>query len=138
MIDRPLDAAGPLRLLPGLALCVAVTLVAEALQGVEGAYCLLVVIGDTLVAARDPRGWRPFAMGRLGDATVFASETCALDLVGATFVREVAPGEVLVVLEAMKMEQPVTAPQAGVVTGLTPVPGATVAAGDLICRISPA
>ena len=71
--------------------------VAEALRDVEGAYCLLVVIGDTLVAARDPRGWRPFAMGRLGDATVFASETCALDLVGAEFVREVAPGEVVAV-----------------------------------------
>ena len=71
--------------------------VAEALDGVEGAYCLLVVIGDTLVAARDPRGWRPFAVGRLGAATVFASETCALDLVGAEYVREVEPGEVLAV-----------------------------------------
>ena len=71
--------------------------VADALQGVEGAYCILVVIGDTLVAARDPRGWRPFAVGRLGEATVFASETCALDIVGAEYVREVAPGEVLAV-----------------------------------------
>jgi amidophosphoribosyltransferase len=71
--------------------------VAEALQDVEGAYCVLVVIGETLVAARDPRGWRPFALGRLGDAWVFASETCALDIVNAEFVREVAPGEVLAV-----------------------------------------
>src|SRR5919112_707320 len=63
--------------------------VAEALQGVEGAYCLLISIGDTLVAARDPRGWRPLVMGRLGDATIFASESCALDIVGATLVREV-------------------------------------------------
>ncbi|HZF66611.1 MAG TPA: amidophosphoribosyltransferase [Gemmatirosa sp.] len=71
--------------------------VAEALDGVDGAYCLLIVIGETLVAARDPRGWRPLVMGRLGDATVFASETCALDIVGATFVRDIEPGEVVAV-----------------------------------------
>jgi amidophosphoribosyltransferase len=71
--------------------------VAEALQGVEGAYCLLIVIGDTLIAARDPRGWRPLVMGRLGDAVVFASESCALDIVGATVEREVEPGEVVAV-----------------------------------------
>jgi amidophosphoribosyltransferase len=70
---------------------------AEALQGVEGAYCLLVLIGDTLLAARDPRGWRPLVLGRLGDAVVFASETCALDIVGASLVREVAPGEIIAV-----------------------------------------
>ena len=71
--------------------------VAQALQGVEGAYCLLIVVGDTLVAARDPRGWRPFVMGRLGDSVVFASETCALDIVGAEYEREVHPGEVVAV-----------------------------------------
>jgi len=71
--------------------------VADALAGVEGAYCLLIVIGDTLIAARDPRGWRPLVMGRLGDAVLFASETCALDIVGASLVREVEPGEVLAV-----------------------------------------
>ena len=71
---------------------------AEALQGVEGAYSLLVVIGDTLLAARDPRGWRPLVMGTLGEeAVVFASETCALDIIGATVVREVAPGEIVAV-----------------------------------------
>jgi amidophosphoribosyltransferase len=70
---------------------------ADALQGVEGAYSLLVLIGDTLVAARDPRGWRPLVMGRVGDATVFASETCALDIVGATYVREIEPGEIVAV-----------------------------------------
>src|SRR5687768_8306536 len=70
---------------------------ADALQDVEGAYSLLVLIGDTLVAARDPRGWRPLVMGRVGDATVFASETCALDIVGATYVREIEPGEIVAV-----------------------------------------
>ena len=70
---------------------------AEALDGVEGAYSLLVMIGNTLVAARDPLGWRPLVMGKLGDAIVFASETCALDICGATVVREVQPGEVIAV-----------------------------------------
>ena len=70
---------------------------AEALCEVEGAFSLIVSIGDTLLAARDPRGWRPLVMGRLGDAPVFASETCALDIVGATYEREVEPGEVIAV-----------------------------------------
>ena len=70
---------------------------AEALCEVEGAYSLLVTMGDTLLAARDPRGWRPLVFGLLGDAPVFASETCALDIVGATYEREVQPGEVIAV-----------------------------------------
>ena len=68
---------------------------AEALDGVEGAYCLLVLIGDTLLAARDPRGWRPLVLGRLGDAYVAASESCALDIVGATYIRDVEAGEIV-------------------------------------------
>ncbi|MGH7676910.1 MAG: amidophosphoribosyltransferase [Gemmatimonadaceae bacterium] len=67
--------------------------VADALQGVEGAYSLIIGFGDTLVAARDPRGWRPLVMGRLNGSVVFASETCALDIVGAKYEREVKPGE---------------------------------------------
>jgi amidophosphoribosyltransferase len=70
---------------------------AEALCEVEGAYSLIVSIGRTVLAARDPRGWRPLVMGRLGDAPVFASETCALDIVGATYEREVQPGEIIAV-----------------------------------------
>ncbi len=72
-------------------------MLAEALRGVEGAYCLVVVIGETLVAARDPRGWRPLVVGSLGDGFVFASETCALDIVGATLLREVLPGEIIAI-----------------------------------------
>jgi amidophosphoribosyltransferase len=71
--------------------------VAEALQDVEGAYCLLIAIGDTLIAARDPRGWRPLVMGDLDGAPVFASETCALDIVGARFVRDIEAGEIVTV-----------------------------------------
>jgi amidophosphoribosyltransferase len=70
---------------------------ARALQGVEGAYSLLVVLGDTLLAARDPRGWRPLVLGRLGDAIVAGSESCALDICGATVIREVEPGEIVAI-----------------------------------------
>ena len=70
---------------------------AQALLGLQGAYSLLVLLNDTLLAARDPHGWRPLVMGQLGDATVFASETCALDIVGARIIREVLPGEIIAV-----------------------------------------
>ena len=71
---------------------------AEALQGVEGAYSLLVLLGNTLLVARDPRGWRPLAIGRTADgAYVAASETCALDIVGATVEREVEAGEIIAI-----------------------------------------
>jgi amidophosphoribosyltransferase len=70
---------------------------ADALCDVEGAYSLVVTIGDTLLAARDPRGWRPLVMGRLGDSYVFASETCALDIVGAETLREIDRGEIVAV-----------------------------------------
>lgn len=72
---------------------------ANALHSVDGAYCLVVTIDETLLAARDPHGWRPLVMGRLGDGWVFASETCALDIVGATYEREVEPGEIIAVDE---------------------------------------
>ena len=70
---------------------------ADALRGVEGAYSAVVLAGDTLLAARDPRGWRPLVMGRLDGAVIFASETCALDIVGATFEREIEAGEIVAV-----------------------------------------
>jgi amidophosphoribosyltransferase len=70
---------------------------ATALAGVEGAYSLIALIDDTLVAARDPRGWRPLVMGQLNGSTCFASETCAFDLVGARTIREIAPGEIVAV-----------------------------------------
>jgi amidophosphoribosyltransferase len=70
---------------------------ADALCDVEGAYSLVVMIGETLLAARDPRGWRPLVMGKLGESIVFASETCALDIVGATVLRELERGEIVAV-----------------------------------------
>jgi amidophosphoribosyltransferase len=70
-----------------------------ALKRVRGAYSLLLLSSQMLVAARDPHGFRPLVLGRLDGAPVFASETCALDLMGAAFEREVDPGEVVVVRE---------------------------------------
>ena len=65
----------------------------DALRLVEGAYSLIVMTPRGMAACRDPLGIRPLVMGKLGDATVFASETVALDVVGAEFVRQVEPGE---------------------------------------------
>src|ERR1044071_7816695 len=67
----------------------------DALERVEGAYSLVVTIGRTLYAIVDPRGLRPLWLGKLGQGYVVASETCALDLMGATPVRELQPGEFL-------------------------------------------
>ncbi len=67
----------------------------DALRQVEGAYSLVVLTPEAVFAVRDPHGFRPLAIGRLGDGYVVASETCAFDLVGADFVREVEPGEVV-------------------------------------------
>ncbi|MEO7043067.1 MAG: amidophosphoribosyltransferase [Gemmatimonadaceae bacterium] len=73
------------------------TRLAAALAPVEGAFSLVAIIGDTLLAARDPRGWRPLVMGEVNGAIVFASESCALDIVNATAIREVVPGEIIAV-----------------------------------------
>jgi amidophosphoribosyltransferase len=69
----------------------------EAVSQAQGAFSLLFLTKDRLVAVRDPHGFRPMALGRLGDAWVVCSETCAMDLIGATYVRDVEPGEVLVI-----------------------------------------
>ncbi len=67
-----------------------------SLKRVEGAYSLVFLTETKMIVARDPRGWRPLVLGKLGDSYIVASETCALDLVGATYEREVEPGEILV------------------------------------------
>jgi amidophosphoribosyltransferase len=69
----------------------------DALKQVEGAYSLVVLTQEGLVACRDPLGIRPLVMGKLGEATIFASETVAFDVIGATFIREVDPGELIIV-----------------------------------------
>jgi len=69
----------------------------RALRRVEGAYSLLFITENEMVAVRDPHGFRPLVLGQLKDAPVVASETCAFDLIGARFVREIEPGELLVI-----------------------------------------
>ncbi|MFZ0844833.1 MAG: amidophosphoribosyltransferase, partial [Pseudolabrys sp.] len=68
---------------------------ADTLNQVEGAYSLLVMTRDEMYALRDPRGFRPLALGKLDGGWIVASETCAFDLVGATYVRDIEPGEML-------------------------------------------
>jgi len=73
--------------------------VPEVLCETEGAFSMLFLTPDALVAVRDPRGFRPLALGRLGDAWVLASETCAFDLIDARYVRDVEPGEMIVITD---------------------------------------
>jgi amidophosphoribosyltransferase len=71
--------------------------IVESVSQVQGAFSFVLLARDRLVAVRDPHGFRPLALGRLGEGWVVCSETCAMDLIGATYVRDVAPGEVLVI-----------------------------------------
>ncbi|MFQ5657011.1 MAG: amidophosphoribosyltransferase [Candidatus Methylomirabilales bacterium] len=72
---------------------------AEALSQLYGAYSLVLMNETQLLGIRDPRGFRPLSLGRLGDVWVLASESCAFDLIGATFVRDVDPGEFVLIDE---------------------------------------
>ena len=69
----------------------------HCMRQVEGAYSIVALTADTLLAARDPLGIRPLCLGRLNDGWVVASESCALDHVGATYLRELEPGEVIAI-----------------------------------------
>ena len=69
----------------------------DALKQVEGAYSLVALTSKKLIGVRDPWGVRPLVLGRLEGAPILASETCALDIIGAEFVRDVKPGEVIVI-----------------------------------------
>ena len=71
--------------------------VEKTINHLVGAFSLIVMSPQKLIAARDPWGFRPLCMGKKGDAIVFTSETCALDSVGAEFVRDIEPGEIVVV-----------------------------------------
>ncbi len=73
------------------------TAIVDAISQVRGAFSFVMMTNDRVIGARDPHGFRPLAIGKLGDAWVICSETCAMDLIGATYVRDVEPGEVVVV-----------------------------------------
>ena len=72
----------------------------ESIAQIQGAFSFVLMTKDRLIAVRDPHGFRPLALGRLGAAYVVCSETCAMDLIGATYVRDVDPGEVVVISAA--------------------------------------
>jgi len=83
-----------------------------ALKRVEGAYSLVFLTETRLIAARDPYGWRPLVLGDLNGSPIVASETCALDLVEAKYVREIEPGEILVIDQnGMKSFHPFAQPK---------------------------
>ena len=69
----------------------------KCLPLVEGAYSLALLTQDSLIAVRDPLGFRPLVLGKKEEAFIVASETCALDLIGARYVREIRAGEILII-----------------------------------------
>jgi amidophosphoribosyltransferase len=71
--------------------------VRNAVSRIQGAYSMVLMTGDSLIACRDPRGFRPLSIGMLDGAYVVSSETCAFDLVGARFLRDVKPGEICII-----------------------------------------
>ncbi len=71
----------------------------QALSRIEGAYSLVMMIGNNLIGARDPYGFRPLCLGKLDDAYILSSETCALDLLGAQYLRDIQPGEIVIINE---------------------------------------
>jgi len=70
--------------------------IVDAISQVRGAFSFVLMTADRVIGVRDPNGFRPLALGRLGEAWVVCSETCAMDLIGATYVRDVEPGEIVV------------------------------------------
>src|SRR5215510_14729911 len=68
----------------------------ESVSQAQGAFSLVLLTKDRLIAVRDPHGFRPLTLGRLGDAYIVCSETCALDLIGAEWIRDIEPGEVFI------------------------------------------
>ncbi len=71
--------------------------IVDALSHVQGSYSLLLITEDELIAVRDPNGFRPLSLAELDGAHVVASETCAFDLIEATYIRDIAPGEMIVI-----------------------------------------
>ena len=85
-------------------------MIVEALNSIKGAFSLVFMTKSKIIAARDSRGFRPLCIGKLGESWIFSSESCAFDLIGATYIREVEPGEMCVVdengLESIRFAEP--------------------------------
>ncbi len=93
----------------------------DALAQVQGAFCLVILTDDKLIAVRDPNGFRPLALGKKDNAFLVASETCAFDIIGAEYIRDVEPGEVLIIdRNAIESQEPQS-------LFLTPKPGSRTA-----------
>lgn len=73
--------------------------IVESLKTIEGAYSLIILAEGKMIGVRDPNGFRPLVLGKLGSAYILASETCALDIIGADYVRDIEPGEMVVITE---------------------------------------
>ncbi len=73
--------------------------IVDTFSTIEGAYSMLFLTTDSLIAIRDPRGFRPLSLGRLANSYVIASETCAFDLIGAEHIRDIEPGEIVIINE---------------------------------------
>jgi amidophosphoribosyltransferase len=85
-------------------------MIEAAAERVRGAYCLLFLSLDSVIAVRDPNGFRPLCMGRKGDTTLFSSESCGLDMVGAAYEREIEPGEMVVARDGEVTTERIAAP----------------------------
>ncbi|HEY7123617.1 MAG TPA: class II glutamine amidotransferase, partial [Ktedonobacterales bacterium] len=84
---------------------------------IEGGYAMVLLTNDHLIALRDPNGLRPMALGQLGASYVVASETCAFDTIGATFLRDIEPGEMVVIDDAgVRSERFASAPRKALCT----------------------
>lgn len=81
----------------------------DALKQIKGAYCLVLMTDDKLIAVRDPNGFRPLCLGRLGNSFLVASESCAFDIIGAEYIRDIKPGEVVIIDDhAIETEMPIS------------------------------
>ena len=69
----------------------------NAIRKIEGAFSLVIMTATEIIGVRDPNGFRPLSLGKVGDAFVLSSETCAFDLIGAKFVRDIEPGEIVII-----------------------------------------
>jgi len=85
-------------------------LIVDAVSHLEGAYSLVLMLNDILIGCRDSFGWRPLCLGKIDGAYVLASETCALDLIGAEYIRDIEPGEIVFIhknrIESLKPLKP--------------------------------
>jgi amidophosphoribosyltransferase len=87
------------------------SIIVDAVAQLRGAFSVLLLTRDALIAVRDPQSFRPLCLGRLGDSIIITSESCALDIIGAEYVRDIEPGELVIVDERGIRSRPAFEPQ---------------------------